>query len=299
MKEKIKLTIFTPVYNRADMIGNLYESLVSQTCKKQFEWIIVDDGSTDNLDKTVSCFIKNSTFPIRYIKQKNGGKHRAINKGVCNAKGKLFFIVDSDDCLKPNAIEFIYSEYEKIKTDSSFAGFAGLRVYPNGQAIVSNSFNKSLIDCSILDFRYKKRIKGDLAEVFYTEVLRRFPFPDLADEHFCAESLVWNRIGEKYQFRFIYQPIYICDYLIGGLSDNSLKLRVSSPNYARLNAFELSHYEISLIERIKACINFWRFTYHANRKKKINFKPSLWCFLFFPFGWLLFVLDRFKLRKNS
>ena len=98
-------TIFTPTYNRRQLIDNLYQSLLAQS-NKSFEWLVVDDGSTDDSEEYFSKLLsKPQPFTIRYIKQENGGKHRAINRGVQNANGELFFIVDSDDTLLPNTIE--------------------------------------------------------------------------------------------------------------------------------------------------------------------------------------------------
>ena len=97
------VTIFTPTYNRAYIIGKLYGSLLEQT-DRNFEWLIVDDGSTDNTRELIGSFIREDRISIRYFRQENGGKHRAINRGVREAAGELFFIVDSDDQLTPEAV---------------------------------------------------------------------------------------------------------------------------------------------------------------------------------------------------
>ena len=108
------VTVFTPVYNRKNLIGNLYQSLLSQTYKN-FEWIIVDDGSTDDIDEIIKSYQNEDRILIRFIKQENGGKHRAINNGVLHAKGELFYIVDSDDYLTKDSIERIVFHYQYIK----------------------------------------------------------------------------------------------------------------------------------------------------------------------------------------
>ena len=108
------ITIFTPSYNRAYRLLALYESLCNQTCF-DFEWLIVDDGSNDNTEELVQTWLNESKFNIRYIKQCNGGKHRAVNHGVREAKGELFYIVDSDDILPKDAIECIMQQYLTIK----------------------------------------------------------------------------------------------------------------------------------------------------------------------------------------
>ena len=103
------VTVFTPVYNRKNLIGNLYQSLLSQTYKN-FEWIIVDDGSTDDIDEIIKSYQNEDRILIRFIKQENGGKHRAINNGVLHAKGELFYIVDSDDYRTNSFSLSIYKE---------------------------------------------------------------------------------------------------------------------------------------------------------------------------------------------
>ena len=120
------VTIFTPTYNRAYRLTALYESLCSQTCK-DFEWLIVDDGSSDNTEELVNGWINENKIDIRYIKQQNGGKHRAINNGVKNARGILFFIVDSDDILPDNSIDRVAVHYKMIEGKSEFGGLCGLK----------------------------------------------------------------------------------------------------------------------------------------------------------------------------
>ncbi len=128
------ITVFTPTFNRATIIPKLYNSLVNQSFR-DFEWIVVDDGSTDNTEAIFKNWVKESVFPIRYIKVQNGGKHRAINLGVNIAQGELFFIVDSDDVLLPDSLELIASKYSEIKDDSQFCGLAGSRGTPPGHRI--------------------------------------------------------------------------------------------------------------------------------------------------------------------
>lgn len=127
------ISVFTPTYNRGSLISRVYESLERQT-NKDFEWIIVDDGSTDDTEKIVAAFQEKATFPIAYKKKHNEGKHVAINVGSTMANGEWFFIVDSDDTLTPDAIEKIEFYCDEIKHDASFAGVVGLRGNARGEA---------------------------------------------------------------------------------------------------------------------------------------------------------------------
>ena len=108
------ITIFTPTFNRGNRLPALYNSLQNQS-NKDFEWLIVDDGSTDNTEELVRKWLSEPLFPVRYIKQKNGGKHRAVNRGVQEAQGELFFIVESDDVLPEQTNERIAHQNEQIK----------------------------------------------------------------------------------------------------------------------------------------------------------------------------------------
>ncbi len=125
------ITIFTPTYNREQLLSRLFTSLREQSFK-DFEWLIVDDGSTDNTQDVVQKFVEEGIVPIKYVFKRNGGKHRAINEGVKHAKGELFFIVDSDDMLPPDALKRVAEVYGQIKDDRNYGGVAGVDAYPDG-----------------------------------------------------------------------------------------------------------------------------------------------------------------------
>lgn len=252
------ITVFTPTYNRAYRLNVLYESLCRQSFT-DFEWLIVDDGSTDNTEALVEDWLKENKINIRYFRQPNGGKHRAINQGVKMANGELFFIVDSDDCLTPNAIDEIERQYRAIYDKEDFCGVCGLKCYADGSKIGGES-KYDILECSSLDFRYKYKVKGDMAEVLRTDILRNYPFPEFDDEKFCPEALVWNRIALKYKFRYFYSKIYVCEYLSDGLTAGIVRIRRNSPKASMLYYSELYHLKINLKTTIKASINFWRFS---------------------------------------
>lgn len=216
------ITVFTPTYNRKDLIDRLYQSLLQQT-QKNFEWLVVDDGSSDD---TENFFVKLSSmehpFPIRYIKQNNGGKHRAINNGVNNALGKLFFIVDSDDYLTENAIEKINHWIATLDDFHKWAGISGLKGFSK-DSIVGQHSDFSYIDAKNNE-RRKDNLLGDKAEVYFTDVLKQHPFPEIPGENFISEEIVWNAIArDGYYLRWFNEIIYICDYLEGGLTKDNDK----------------------------------------------------------------------------
>jgi glycosyltransferase involved in cell wall biosynthesis len=213
------ITVFTPAYNRKYIIDKLYQSLLCQT-SFDFEWLIVDDGSTDD---TKGYFdeicAKDNPFPIRYFYKENGGKHKAINYGVERAQGEVFFIVDSDDSLTPDAIEKIGVWAGQVCGEENCAGVAGTRGYTKENRIGSYYDERAeYIDATNLE-REKYNLLGDKAEAYFTRVLKKYPFPEFENERFLTEEVVWNQIAmDGLYLRWYPDIIYIGDYLGDGLT---------------------------------------------------------------------------------
>lgn len=219
MISMLKLTIFTPTYNRGYCLNNLYESLLRQKYN-DFEWIIIDDSSTDNTEKIVSKWIEENKLNIKYIKQEHGGKHRAINKALDIAKGKYFFIVDSDDMLTDNAIELIYKWISELNVEN-IAGVAGTKVSKEGKIWggIPNIGNKKYIDASNFE-RQKYKLLGDKAEVFKTNIIKKYKMPEFDNEYFVTEDVCYQEIAaDGYKIRWYNEPIYMCEYLEDGLTN--------------------------------------------------------------------------------
>lgn len=277
------ITVFTPTYNRAYLLPRLYESLKSQTFK-DFEWLLVDDGSTDGTQDLVDGWIKEQLINIRYYYQENGGKHRAINRGAPLAKGEWFFIVDSDDYLPDNSLEIANKWMNTVEDDYSIAGVCGLIEIDGWIPDVHFDY----LDISPLEIKHI--IKVDKAEIFKTKILQNYPFPNFTGENFCAESLIVNRIGLSYNIRYFNEVIYKCKYLCDGLSNNVVRNRRLSANYTLLLNKELMENALYISDKIKGSINYWRFSRYAGDTRKIKNVP-LWAFFFIPIGILLLAKD--------
>lgn len=256
---EIKLTIFTPTYNRAYIIDKLYQSLKRQTLF-DFEWLVVDDGSKDNTEELFSLWEKEENpFTLRYIRQKNGGKHRAVNTGVKNAKGELFFIVDSDDYLTDTAVETVLKWKESLPKDQSFAGFAGARGYSLDQMIGTGHGKGEYFDCKNCE-REKYGLRSDKAEIYFTEILRQFPFPEFKGENFITESVVWNAISlAGYQMRWYDEIIYIGEYREDGLTADNMGLFLRNPR-GHLLALksDLESFDPSFRRRLAICGMYYK-----------------------------------------
>lgn len=289
------ITVFTPTYNRGYLLPRLFSSLRNQSFK-DIEWLIVDDGSTDNTHDVVMAFIEENIIPIRYVFKRNGGKHQAINEGVKHAKGELFFIVDSDDMLPTNALKRVAEVYRQIKEDRSFGGVAGVDAYPDGR-IVGSGLPAPIIDCNSIDIRSKYHVAGDLSEVFRTDVIREFPFPEIEGEKFCPEVLVWNRIARKYKLRYFNEAIYIAEYQPEGLTARIVEIRMKSPTATTICYAEMVSLDIPFKDKVKAAINYWRFRLCCKEKTPAVKIGRRWKSMFF-LGWMMHMKDLRMIRQK-
>lgn len=261
------LTVFTPTYNRAHLLPRLYDSLHRQTCK-DFEWIIVDDGSTDNTEEVVNGFIKvETTFPIRYFKQANGGKHRAFNRGVKEAQGVWFKCVDSDDMISERGIEEIKPYCDELEYNPEFCAVTGLKVFSNGSTI-GTSCNYEVIDSDFFSYRYKLHIQGDRAECIKTSIWRAFPFPEFENEKFLAEGGALLAMARKYKSRYVNVLFSICEYQEDGLSNKFGQLSQDNPLGTLYNLKEVITFPgCPIVKKIRLKLSYYTL---LNKINKLN-----------------------------
>lgn len=223
----MKITVFTPTYNRAYIIENLYRSLQRQTVC-DFEWLVVDDGSTDNTEQQFRAWQQeDNSFPILYFKQENGGKCRAINRGLELAKGELFFTVDSDDYLTDDALEKVARWADEMPRDGTYCGFAG-NLGTSAHETPNRPLPKEPYDATALA-RYSG-VDGERAMVFVTEIHRRYPYPVFPNETFMTEAVAWNRMAhDGYKMRFYNDIIWVFEYKDDGLTRAGSGLFLRNP----------------------------------------------------------------------
>jgi glycosyltransferase involved in cell wall biosynthesis len=204
-----KFTVFTPAFNRAHTLARVYDSLKAQTYR-DFEWIVIDDGSTDNTAELIHEWQCEADFPIIYQYQANGGKHVAFNRGVQMASGELFLAIDSDDGFLPDALETMLYWWEAIPDDArdEFTGIVTLCQYEDG-SICGQPFPASPLDSNALDLRFKFKIRGETWGFHRTSVLKEFPFPEDAAVRFVPENIVWDAIARKFKVRCINEPLRV------------------------------------------------------------------------------------------
>lgn len=283
------LTILTTTYNREKLLKRLYQSLCVQT-NKNFEWLIVDDGSVDNTKKEVSDFEKENKVNIKYMYQENKGKHKAVNLALKTISTPLVMIVDSDDFLTRNAVEKIIYYYNKYKDNKDLCGFSFLRKYTNGK-INNKLFPQNEMIKTYIEARINGNIRGDKAEVFFTKCLKEFPFPEYQDEKFVSEAVVWIRMAKKYKMVHINEAIYVGDYLEQGMTKNIKKHKISSPLGYMDYAQELMSNECNLKNKVKGAILYVIYGKLAKKSYFImykNVRNRKLFFIFYPLALIIY-----------
>lgn len=273
------ITVLTPTYNRAKLIPRLFESLIGQTVY-DFEWLIVDDGSKDNTKEIVTSFNDVANFHIKYLYKENGGKHTALNFAYPSITTPLTFIVDSDDWLTADAIAIIDETYAKYNNENDLCGFSFLRGTPRGGYLSSSGVPKNAMKESYVDCRINQNISGDMAEVWYTECLKRYPFPQFEGEKFLGEDFVWIKMSEHYLMRFFNNVIYISDYLEDGLTQNRRIHNIKSPNGCIQRASVFLSSDVLFRYKVKAMLQYIIYSRFARKKMADMFSGENYKLLF-------------------
>lgn len=245
------ITVLTPTYNRSHTLPRLYKSLCNQE-SKNFEWVVVDDGSTDNTQALLSGFVKSAPFAIQVISQSNSGKHVAVNTGVSVAKGEWILIVDSDDALTPDGISTIEKNISQLPSDI-VVGLCFRKAFFDGTIIGKIVKGPSVIKLNPTEAG--ALFRGDLAYVFKKDIMLKHPFPVISGEKFVPELYIWNKIGDEgaiYYFSDKY--IYLCEYLLDGYSRNFTKNLKNNPRGFMLFYRSQIMREKSFIRKLKCVI---------------------------------------------
>ena len=291
------LAIITPTFNRANYLQKAYLSLESQT-KKDFVWYLIDDGSKDNTSEVVENLIKKSSFKIIFKSKENGGKHTALNTAYDLIKEELTLILDSDDELLPNAVETILNDYPQIKDNEKICGLGYLRCYKDLKIIGSPYTQDEIVD-NFTNQRINKNTYGDKCEVFKTNILKQYKFPEFSGENFLSESVVWCKISLDYNMNFFNKAIYVCEYLEGGLSSNVHKRLFKNPLGAAECYLSMSGTQTKFLKRLKYTIAYTVYSFAAKTKIKEQFKNITSKFLYilgFIPSWIIYLHKKRKYK---
>lgn len=237
------ITVFTPTYNRRNTLERLYESLKKQDTS-DFEWLIVDDGSIDDTEDLIQEYKKDAIVNIEYIKVENGGKPAAYNIGLENAKGEIFFCVDSDDMLEENVLFKVEEDFKKLSEDC--CGICYLCADMMDKNIIGTKFPEDVKKDYYYNIYNRLGVKGDKCMVFKTNIAKEYPFPIIDKEKFISEALVFNRIAKKYMFELKNDIVKLVEYLDTGYSNNYFNLVKNNPKSNMLYLKELYEFQPTL-----------------------------------------------------
>jgi glycosyltransferase involved in cell wall biosynthesis len=260
----MRFTVLTPAYNRPHTLGRVYESLKAQTFK-DFEWLIVDDSTTNDVQEVVKPWLAESSF-VRYIKQKNSGKHVAHNTGVMQARGEFTIILDDDDSLPPTSLERFDYHWNTIPEAqrASFSGVAGLCTNHDTGELLGGKFPQDVLDSDTIAINYIYHLGDDRQGFTRTDILRDHLFPTFGGEKYITEGIVWNRISKKYKIRFVNEIVCVKQY---GMTNSIVGHLSRSPNATSTYYQELldAPYPFSLTTRAKLHAGYVRYALHAKR----------------------------------
>ncbi len=304
---RYSFTVFTPTYNRMNTLSRVYESLKNQTFR-DFEWLIVDDGSTDGTKSLVEAWQRKATFPIRYYRQeKHAGKMTAVNRGVREALGELFLIFDSDDACFPDALERFKYHWDAIpnKKRPHFSAVTALCVDEDG-LLVGDEFPSDVTDSDSLEMTYRFKVQGEKWGFHRTEVLKKFPFPNLEGETVYPEGIVWNAIAREFRTRYVNEPLRIYfmrdkDYGRRRWWGSMKRARGIMLRHETILNYDIDWFKYAPGKFLRSAVHYSRFAMHSGiglteqvSKLSNPLAKAIWL-LAVPIGWLAYIRDRWRI----
>ena len=269
--KKCKISVLTPTYNRGELLKKLYNSLLQNLNKNiEIEWLIMDDGSTDNTRNIVAEFREENKIEIKYYYQENQGKMIAINKLVEQATGELIIDCDSDDYFTQDAFKIVKEEYEKNKNNKEIYGLCFLKNDQNGNNMGNNFKN---IKTTMFDLYFKEGETGEKAIVFIADIRKKYKHEIENNEKFVTEARMYHKMDEKYYMICINKPIMICEYQKEGYTKNIKKEFQENP-YGYYKYFQeilqKNMKGVKLNKRLYAIKHYILFSYLTKSKNNVK-----------------------------
>jgi len=304
MGYRYTFSVFTPSFNRAHTLPRVYESLKAQTFR-DFEWLVVDDGSSDGTKELIERWQAEGAFPICYFYQENQGKHIAFNRGVREAQGELFLSLDSDDACVPQALERFKYHWDSIPDGQKerFSAVTALCQDHNG-VVVGDQFPQDILDSDSIELVLKYKIRGEKWGFQRTEVLKQFPFPIVPGARFVSEGVVWFALSRRFKTRFVNEMLriyHVEDHAgdrMSALSSGTIRGRAFFHRQVLNNFVDLlSRYPWGLF---RSAINFSRYSFGRGKSPGFQFtelrplRARLLLAASMPIGFLMALRDKRK-----
>ena len=289
------LTVFTPTYNRAYSLHLCYESLCRQTCK-DFCWLVIDDGSTDNTRELVEGWKQEEKITITYFYQENQGMHGAHNAAYRLIETELNTCIDSDDYMPDDAVEKIVS-FWKLNGSKDVAGFMGIDVDFEGN-IIGTSFPEDMIKTTIGGF-YSHGGKGDKKIVFRTEIVTNYPeYPIFEGEKYGPMGVKIQLIDQDYEMLTLNEPLCCVCYMPDGSSLNMYRQYIRNPKgfaYSRKQSMVLAP---TAKRRFIEAVHYVSSSIMLRNHRCIQESPRPWLVISaIPLGVLWYGYIRYKTRN--
>jgi glycosyltransferase involved in cell wall biosynthesis len=296
-----RVSVVTATYARAETLPRLYESLLRQGFR-DFEWVVVDDGSEDGSGDLLRGWAGEAPFPIDYSWQPNQGKHAAVNRGVERARGEFCAVMDSDDWYAPAALERMVACWDSIPASrrEEFANVEGLCAGPDGK-VLGDRFPADVFDSDGFEVEFLHGVEGDKVGMYRRQVLRAFPFPEDLGWH-VRPGLVWNRIAARWSSRFVNEVWGHKEYLAGGLTERGteLRLRLTAAQLAYWSEFAAMPRRMTRRNRLRANANSIRYALWERlplRRAIAACGNRGWAAAAAPLGLLLYLRDRLRAAR--
>lgn len=296
-RRKPILTVFTPAYNRAATLSRTYQSLLAQTCKN-FEWLVIDDGSSDDTEELVERWIAEDRIPIRYIRQENQGMHGAHNTAYRNIDTELNVCIDSDDAMPEDAVEKIVEFWKSQKNKEIYAGLVGLDVDMNFGKLIGSAFD---CDSTTLQGFYERGGKGDKKLVYRTDVIKKYPeYPLFEGERYVGLAYKYMLIDQDYKLLTLNEPLVLVEYQQDGSSVNMYRQYWRNPRgfaFFRLTEMRCTR---SLKRKFIVCAHYVSSCLISKNRKWLSKSPEkLLTLLAAPLGFMLYRIIKRNVSKDK
>ena len=292
------LTVFTPAYNRAETLKRTYESLCEQDCK-EFIWLIVDDGSTDDTQELVQNWIKkNNGFEIKYIYKENGGMHTAHNVAYENITTELNVCIDSDDRLAAGAVTKIKNKWNKVK-NKGYAGIIGLDADLNTGKVIGKGFPKGMKETTLGGY-YAGGGQGDKKLVYRTDIINSVPsYPVFPGEKYVGLAYKYTLIDQKYKLSVLNEVLCDVEYQADGSSGTMYQQYLKNPKGFAFYRKICMQYPISTKRLVMDCIHYCSSSFIIKNKEYVKESPrKLLTVICTPFGLLLTAMIKRKDKRR-
>lgn len=292
----VTLTVFTPAYNRAHTLGRTYESLRMQDCK-DFIWMIVDDGSSDNTAELVDSWKKeNNGFEICYIYKENGGMHTAHNTAYENIHTELNVCIDSDDCMAEGAVRKILNTWDKVRGEG-YAGLIGLDADLQGK-VIGQGFQQNLKETTLSGY-YAAGGSGDKKLVYRTDIINQFPpYPVFEGEKYVALAYKYRLIDQEYKLAVLDEVLCNVEYQEDGSSGTMWKQYLKNPKGFAFWRKVCMQYPQSSKRVFIECVHYVSSSLISGNRYFLKESPKkVQTVLAIPFGFLLMIYIKRKAKS--